>query len=468
MINAHAVVIGCGGLGSIVAPFLAGAGFGKITLVDSDAPDITNLHRQVFYSERESGTKSQALANHIDKLNSEVEVVVIEQMLTKKNIKSIINNNCIVLECTDDMMTKYLVNDYCHLNGIPMVYGAIYKFDGYVSLFENVSQESIHLRDAFPEPNLEVPSCSDVGVLNTIAGIIGLLQANEAIKYVLEVGQTLSGQLLTYNVLTNDQFKLKLKKNWHQDLESVYSNTSYHSISCINVPEISIEVLRENKVNYNVISILEDEEHESIFDDVVRKPLSIFLTDDFKGVNKPTVFYCMSGKRSSLLVDKLLAGNADLNIYSLKGGLNAAKINKNFNHLIQIKSQKLSVDACYQNVLHESCGGIAVFVGTVRNHNKGEDVTHLDFETYKAMAVKEMSKIAEECQNKFETTKVCIHHREGHVGIKDIAVIIAVSTIHRKSAFLACEYAIDQLKDRVPIWKKEHLENGSYWVNSRP
>jgi adenylyltransferase/sulfurtransferase len=309
-------------LGSIVAPYLAGAGFGKITLVDADIPDLSNLHRQVFYSEGETLTKSQALANHIQKLNSEIEVLVVEDMLTKSNIDSIIKTGSIVVECTDDMMTKYLVNDYCHLKGVTMVYGAIYKFDGYVSLFENENKDSIHLRDAFPEPDLDVPSCSDVGVLNTIAGMIGLLQANEAIKYVLGVGQILSGSLLTYNALTNDQLKLKLKKNWKQDIEVVYKSTSYNSIHCINVPEISYEDLQKNRANFNVISILEDDEHQNIFDSVKRMPFSTFNTRDWNDKNKPTVFYCMSGKRSSVLVEKLISEKDDLSVYSLKGGLN--------------------------------------------------------------------------------------------------------------------------------------------------
>ena len=135
---------------------------------------------------------------------------------------------------------------------------------------------------------------------------------------------------------------------------------------------------------------------------------------------------------------------------------------------IQVLNQTLSIDSCYAHVLNAKCGGVTLFVGTVRNHNKGKDVKYLDFETYKEMAIKEMTKIANECLTQFDAKKIAIHHREGHVGIKDIAVIIAVSTVHRKNAFLACEYAIDQLKERVPIWKKEFLEDGSYWVNARP
>lgn len=135
---------------------------------------------------------------------------------------------------------------------------------------------------------------------------------------------------------------------------------------------------------------------------------------------------------------------------------------------IQLSPNKLSIDACYDFVLDDSCGGICLFVGTVRNKNKGELVTHLDFESYEPMAIKELNKIALSCIEKFDLAKISIHHRTGHVGIRDKAVVIAVSTIHRKKAFEACEYAIDSLKKNVPIWKKEYLENGSYWVNARP
>lgn len=135
---------------------------------------------------------------------------------------------------------------------------------------------------------------------------------------------------------------------------------------------------------------------------------------------------------------------------------------------ISIEKEPLSIDNCYQFVLEPSCGGIDLFVGTVRNINKGKAVTHLEFETYHPMAIKELTKIAEEAIDTFNIKKIAMHHREGHVGIKEIAVIIAVSSTHRKNAFDACAFAINQLKERVPIWKKEYLEDGSYWVNARP
>jgi len=135
---------------------------------------------------------------------------------------------------------------------------------------------------------------------------------------------------------------------------------------------------------------------------------------------------------------------------------------------IRISDHTLSIDQAYDFVLDEACGGNCFFVGTVRNKNKGKTVTHLDFETYEAMAIKEMDKIADHCLVEFDIRKIAIHHRSGHVGLKDIAVIIVVAAPHRAAAFDACQYAIDTLKETVPIWKKEHLEDGSYWVGARP
>jgi molybdopterin synthase catalytic subunit len=135
---------------------------------------------------------------------------------------------------------------------------------------------------------------------------------------------------------------------------------------------------------------------------------------------------------------------------------------------IKISSDYLNIQTCYDFVRDPACGGIALFVGTVRNTTKGKKVTLLDFSTYKAMAIKEMEKIADMALTNFDILKIAIHHAEGALQIGDIPVIIAVSSPHRKAAFDACQYAIDTLKETVPIWKKEHFEDGEVWVNSTP
>ena len=135
---------------------------------------------------------------------------------------------------------------------------------------------------------------------------------------------------------------------------------------------------------------------------------------------------------------------------------------------IKITAEKLNLQECYDFVQEPSCGGIAVFIGSVRNKTQNKEVTLLDFSTYEAMALKEMEKIGIAALEKFSIEKIAIHHAKGELKIGDIPVIISVSSPHRNASFEACQYAIDTLKDTVPIWKKEHFSDGEVWVNSTP
>ena len=135
---------------------------------------------------------------------------------------------------------------------------------------------------------------------------------------------------------------------------------------------------------------------------------------------------------------------------------------------IQLSSSPLDPQVCLDYVTNDAAGGIVSFVGTVRNQTKGKRVLHLEFEAYEPMAIKEMRKIAEAASQQWPVEKISIHHRTGHLDIGEIAVVIAVATPHRKAAFEACEYAIDTLKQTVPIWKKEFFEDGEVWVNAHP
>ncbi len=135
---------------------------------------------------------------------------------------------------------------------------------------------------------------------------------------------------------------------------------------------------------------------------------------------------------------------------------------------VKITSEKLNLQDCTNFVEDDACGGIVTFIGTVRNLTKNKTVILLDFSGYEPMAVKEMQKIADKALEKFKIHKIAIHHAVGKLEIGAIPVIIAVSSAHRKAAFEACEFAIDTLKDTVPIWKKEHFEDGEVWVNSHP
>jgi len=135
---------------------------------------------------------------------------------------------------------------------------------------------------------------------------------------------------------------------------------------------------------------------------------------------------------------------------------------------IKILNTPLDIQSCINAVMTPECGGIDVFIGTVRNATKGKNVVQLEFEAYEAMALKEMQKIAEEMKNKFPVQKILMHHRVGVLNIGDVPVVIAVAAAHRAAAFDACRYAIDTLKQTVPIWKKEVFEDGEVWVAAHP
>jgi molybdopterin synthase catalytic subunit len=135
---------------------------------------------------------------------------------------------------------------------------------------------------------------------------------------------------------------------------------------------------------------------------------------------------------------------------------------------ILISENTLDQQSCLDFVADDAAGGTVVFVGTVRNQTKGKDVVRLEFESYVPMAEKEMHKIADTVKEKWNALHIAIHHRVGVLEIGEIPVIIAVSTPHRKAAFEACQYAIDTLKETVPIWKKEIFEDGDVWVAAHP
>lgn len=314
-------VVGCGGLGNIAAAYLVGAGIKSITLIDGDTPDISNVHRQVFYTGEEAKSKAEVLGGKLKALNPEVEFITHAARLDKSNIADFLEDADIVLECTDDQVCKYLVNDFCALENIPLVYGAIYKFEGYVSLFQNKSEEDVHLRDIFPQPDLKIPTCSEVGVLGTVAGLIGLLQANEALKYILNIGDSLNGKLLTYDMLSNRQMTLKIKKAWTQDMEDLFESTAYTPQDCLVVPEKTIEELMNNRDQYQLVSVMVKENHQAIDGDTIYVDPKDLEGLKEVGLKKETILYCRSGRVSRGLISKIISEHPSAKIYNLVDGL---------------------------------------------------------------------------------------------------------------------------------------------------
>jgi adenylyltransferase/sulfurtransferase len=211
---ASILVVGTGGLGSPVALYLAAAGIGRLGLVDFDVVDRTNLQRQVIHGTSTVGQlKVESARQRLLDLNPDIQVDVYNEPFTSENAFRIAEGYDIILDGTDNFPTRYLTNDLCVLTGKPNVYGSIFRFDGQVSVFD--ARRGPCYRCLFPEPPPPglVPSCAEGGVLGILPGTIGTLQATEALKLILGIGDPLIGKLLLYNALDMSFDFVKLKKN---------------------------------------------------------------------------------------------------------------------------------------------------------------------------------------------------------------------------------------------------------------
>ena len=315
-------IVGCGGLGGPVSVYLAGAGVGQLTLIDGDSPDLTNLHRQVYFKSEDVGSnKAETLKRFIKGLSPESRVTAHDQHLTKENV-TLLKDHDLVLDCVDRLEIKYLINDYCHLNHLPLVYAAVYKFEGYLTMFRNDGVTGLQLRDIFPSSDAAVPNCESVGVLNTAVGMIGLMQANEALKYLLGIGHALEGQLLWYDALENEQFKVKIRKAFKGDMNQIWTRNSYTDAErCPADLEIALDMAREMD-DVLFVSLLENWEKDEKFDDRLNLPFSEFkASDPALKTSRPLVFYCQSGIRSAVALNRFNMAFPDRKAYSLKGGL---------------------------------------------------------------------------------------------------------------------------------------------------
>src|SRR6186713_904475 len=206
--------IGAGGLGSPAAMYLAAAGIGRIGIVDFDVVDFSNLQRQLLHGTSDVGTsKNESAKRRINDLNPHVQVDTYETLLTSQNALDLFKDYDVILDGTDNFPTRYLVNDACVLTGKPNAYGSIFRFEGQASVF--ATKEGPCYRCLYPEPPPPglVPSCAEGGVLGVLPGIIGLIQATEAIKLILGVGEPLIGRFLIYDALKMRFRELKLRKD---------------------------------------------------------------------------------------------------------------------------------------------------------------------------------------------------------------------------------------------------------------
>lgn len=308
--DSRVLVIGAGGLGCAVLPYLAAAGIGKIGIIDGDQIEETNLQRQVLYSPDQLGKhKAPKAAESILKNNPEIEVSVYEEFLTSKNAQQLFPKFDLIIDATDNLFIRYVINDTCLDFGKPFVYGSIHQFQGQVSVFNYQGGPSY--RDIFPDENQKVPNCSEAGVLGTTVGLIGMLQANEAIKIILGIGEVLSGKLLIYDLLSNSQ--------------QVFEFGKVPSAKKLDI-SISFEMVLAKDAEADDCLVLDvreiGEEPFISLRNSIQIPFSVLETGSEKlDPNQEIRIFCQSGIRSRRAAE-LLSKKGFQNLKLIRGGAN--------------------------------------------------------------------------------------------------------------------------------------------------
>ena len=239
--------VGCGGLGSPLLIYLAAAGIGKIGIVDSDVVEKSNLQRQIIHSTECIGKpKTSSAKKRILEINPHCKVKIFNTSLTSKNALEIISQFNLVCDCTDNFEARYLINDASTILDKAIIYGAISKFEGQVTVF-NLTRNSPNFRDLIPEapPKNLLPTCSEIGVMGILPGLIGLIQATEVIKIIASIGEPLDGRLLVVDSLKMKFKELKLVKDKERETPiKLGEYTQLHDETESLIDSISVERLK--------------------------------------------------------------------------------------------------------------------------------------------------------------------------------------------------------------------------------
>jgi len=320
--NARVLVVGAGGLGCPAAQYLTSAGIGTIGIADFDTVSESNLHRQVLYGPADFGLKKVVVAcERLQKQNPGIKLVPHDERITSQNVMGLVAGYDIIVDGTDNFETRYLLNDAAVLRGIPLVYGAIYQFEGQVAVWNYRCPNgkiSPNYRDLFPSVNAsQIPNCAEGGVIPTLAGIIGCIQANEVIKYITQTGDLLAGKVLVFDAQTVQSRVIKIGDVTQTHITKLVETML---ISTISDQELKKE-LAQNTVTLIDVRTIQEREEFNIGG--VHLPIAEVLENvDDIAQQKKTVFYCATGKRSAEAVKIIKNKYPDANVFSLEGGLN--------------------------------------------------------------------------------------------------------------------------------------------------
>jgi len=338
---ARVLCIGAGGLGSPIAMYLAAAGVGKIGIVDDDAVDFSNLQRQLLHGTGDIGrSKLESAADTLGEINPEVQLECYDARFTSENAREIAAPYDLIIDGTDNFQTRYLSNDLAVLTGKPNVYGSIFRFEGQVSVF------APHLggpcyRCLFPEPPEPgmVPSCAEGGVLGVLPGIVGSLQANEAIKLILGLGEPLVGRLVHFDALAFRFREFKLRQNPECPVcgenPTVTELIDYEEFCGLTrgdddaerIPEIDVHALKKRLDQPEPVTLIDVREPDEA--EICRLPDAILiplgqLADRLHELDRDAeiIVHCKSGGRSGKAM-ALLLDHGFTNACHVQGGINA-------------------------------------------------------------------------------------------------------------------------------------------------
>ncbi|HEX6642332.1 MAG TPA: molybdopterin-synthase adenylyltransferase MoeB [Thermoanaerobaculia bacterium] len=325
--RASVLIVGAGGLGSPAALYLAAAGVGTLGLVDFDRVDETNLHRQILYGTSSIGRpKLDAARERLEDLNPDVRIVTHDARLTSENALEIIRDYDMVLDGTDNFATRYLVNDACVLLGKPNVYGSIFRFDGQVSVFS--TNEGPCYRCLYPEPPPPgtVPSCAEGGVLGVLPGIVGSLQAAEAMKLITGAGEPLIGRLLLFDALraTFRTMRVPRRCEAHAKITKLIDYEEFcNPVQTTDITPTELAAKLEAGADVVLIDVREPYEWNSgHLDAATHIPLSQVpqrLAEIPK--DRDVVMICRSGARSAHAQDHLIRQHGYTRVKNLVGGM---------------------------------------------------------------------------------------------------------------------------------------------------
>ena len=346
---AKLLLVGAGGLGSPSALYLAASGVGEITIIDPDVVDLSNLQRQILHDTTSVGTpKVESAKRRINEINPNVKVNAIQDKLTNENVRQLVRDHDLVVDGTDNFETRYMVNDACIFEGKPNVYGSIFRFDGQATVFCAQDQGGPCYRCLYPEPPPPgmVPSCAEGGVLGILPGVVGVIQATEAIKLIIGKGNPLIGRLMLYDALAMKFRELKIRKDpscpvcsAHPTITELQDYQYFCGIGGdsedesggADVEQISARQLSEKLNNGGKVTLLDVREPQEW--DITHLPGAklIPLGDIVERMNEldtadETVVYCHHGMRSARAIG-LLKKMGFSKLKNLAGGIDAWAMN---------------------------------------------------------------------------------------------------------------------------------------------